>query len=241
MIGQLFILKVHPQKGRKPMHAPRKLMPMPPFARHTGPLSWICPGIIGLLLAAIGIASATMADTLNAADIETIQIEHPEPDPRGGKAYRLVYYVMVPIEVYWRFKTDFDNDFLEESKFIIEHRFVSRTNDTVITESRHLDGPDVFFRWQTTVFAEAYRLTFELLNPEEAGQRFHFGEIELSAEGQVTRVVQTAYFDFWGAALWAKYPWRGGMRHFLQYTAQWEQETILNLKHKYTGNPEGEQ
>jgi hypothetical protein len=223
------------------MHAPRKLMPMPPFIRHTGPLFWICLGTIVLLLATIGIASTTVADRLNAADIETIQIEHPEPDPRGGKAYRLVYYVPVPIEVYWRFKTDFDNDFLEESKFIIEHRFVSRTNDTVITESRHVDGPDVFFRWQTSVFEAQYRLTFELLNPEEAGQRFHFGEIELSAEGQVTRVVQTAYFDFWGAALWAKYPWRGGMRHFLQYTAQWEQETILNLKHKYTGNPEGEQ
>ncbi len=223
------------------MQARRKLLPMPPFVRHTAALSRNCLVIIGFLLATIGIPPATGADTLNAADMEAIHIEHPEPDPRGGRAYRLTYRVQVPIEVYWRFKTDFNNDFLQDNPFIIEHRFVSRIDDTVITESRHVDGSDVFFRWQTTVFEAAHRLTFELLNPEEAGQRFHYGRIELSSEEDATRVVQTAYFDFRGAALWAIYPWKGGMRHFLQNTAQWEQETILNLKHRYTNDPEEEQ
>lgn len=221
------------------MPARRKMMPMLLFVRHKAPFSWIYLVIIGFLISTADIPAAE-ADTLNAAGIEAIQIEYPEPDPRGGRAYRLVYYVRVPIEVYWRFKTDFDNDFLEDNKFIIEHRFVSRTGNTVITESRHVDGPDVFFRWQTTVFAEVYRLTFELLNPRECGQRFHYGQIEMSSQGDFTRVVQTAYFDFWGSALWARYPWQGGMRYFLQYTAQWEQETILNLKHRYTGDPDEE-
>jgi hypothetical protein len=45
------------------------------------------------------------------------------PDKRGGKAYKLVYLVEAPIDVYWKFKTDFDNDFLVKNKYIREHNF----------------------------------------------------------------------------------------------------------------------
>ena len=50
-----------------------------------------------------------------------------------------------------------------------------------------------------------------------------------------TRVTQVAYFDFLGASLWADYPWGGGMRDFLAYTARWEQEMVLRLKDRYSG------
>ena len=55
--------------------------------------------------------------------------------------------------------------------------------------------------------------------------------MEPAPEG--TRVTQVAYFDFWGASLWANYPWGGGMKDFLSYTAQWEQETVLILSDLY--------
>ena len=35
------------------------------------------------------------------------------PDARGGEAYKLVYLIPVPIEVFWKFKTDFHGDFVE--------------------------------------------------------------------------------------------------------------------------------
>ena len=97
------------------------------------------------------------------------------PDPRGGRAYKLVYAVPVPIDIYWKFKTDFDNDFLVENKYIREHRFSFRIRDTVITENKYTNGPDVFFRWQTTVSAGTHRLDFVLTNPEECGQAFTTG------------------------------------------------------------------
>jgi hypothetical protein len=31
----------------------------------------------------------------------------------------------------------------------------------------------------------------------------------------------------------AHYPWKGGMKDFLSYTARWEQETVLQLKDHY--------
>ena len=49
-----------------------------------------------------------------------------EPDERGGKAYKLVYLVDVPIDVLWRFKTDFDADFLLTHEFIKKHRLVRK-------------------------------------------------------------------------------------------------------------------
>ena len=45
--------------------------------------------------------------------------------------------------------------------------------------------------------------------------------------------IQNRYFDFFGATLWMNYPWYGGMRHYLHYTARWEQETITRLIDQY--------
>lgn len=214
---------------------------MYPFVHHTAlkPLpKWLPVLLLALYWAAGGCflpaVDADAADALrNVSGNTEILIYQLEPDPRGGRAYQLVYVVPAPIDVYWRFKTDFDNDFLLDNKHIREHRFVSRSGDIVITENKYEDGPDVFFRWQTTIFEQTYRLEFVLLNPKECGQRFHYGHIELSPTVEGTRVIQSAYFDFWGVSLWANYPWRGGMRDFLLYTARWEQDTIVRLKNRY--------
>jgi len=162
-----------------------------------------------------------------------ISIEQLEPDSRGGKAYRLVYLVKVPIDVYWKFKTDFDNRFLVSNKYIREHHFISRSDSSVITENKYANAPDVFFRWRTSVFPEAHRLDFVLLNPEACQQKFHYGSIQLDAVKGGTRVTQAAYFDFWGVFLWAHNPFGGGMRDFLIYTARWEQKIALELKYRY--------
>jgi hypothetical protein len=81
--------------------------------------------------------------------------------------------------------------------------------------------------------SDAHRLDFVLLNPEQCRQKYHYGHIQLESVARGTRITQVAYFDFWGASLWANYLWRGGMKEFLSYTAHWEQETILHLKDRY--------
>jgi hypothetical protein len=166
---------------------------------------------------------------------DEIAVYHLTPDERGGKAYKLVYLVRVPLDVYWNFKTDFDNDFLLDNKYIREHRFVSRAGGTVITEDKYTNTPDVFFKWQTTVDPEARRLDFVLMNPQHCSQLFHYGSITMEATAEGTLVTQVAYFDFLGASLWAGYPWGGGMTDFLTYTARWEQGIVLRLKNRYSG------
>ncbi len=166
---------------------------------------------------------------------DEIAVYQLAPDERGGKAYRMVYLVRVPLDVYWNFKTDFDNDFLVDNKYIREHRFVSRVGDTVITEDKYTNTPDVFFIWQTTVIPEAHRLDFVLMNPKNCSQLFHYGSIRMEAVEEGTRVTQVAYFDFVGASLWAGYPWGGGMKDFLTYTARWEQGIVLRFKNRYSG------
>jgi hypothetical protein len=168
---------------------------------------------------------------------DRVSVHQIEPDQRGGKAYRLTYLVQVPIDVYWRFKTDFDNDFLLNNKYIREHQFISRTGDTVVTEDKYANAPDVFFKWQTTVHKDLHKLEFVLLNPGQCGQKFHYGFIQMESAAEGTLVTQVAYFDFWGASLWADYPWGGGMVDFLIYTARWEQGIILDLKDRYSGEP----
>ncbi|MGD2187281.1 MAG: hypothetical protein PVI71_14215, partial [Desulfobacterales bacterium] len=163
-----------------------------------------------------------------------------KPLHQTGKGYKLVYVVDAPIEVFWKFKTDFDNDFLSSNKFIKSHQLLSRRGNVVVTEDRftkdlYTHKPGAKFRWQTTIFPERYRLDYVLLNPEQCGQKFHHGYIQLEtlkAIGQKTKVTQVAYFDFFGAFFWVNYPWYGGMMDFLKYTARWEQETILKLKSK---------
>ena len=163
----------------------------------------------------------------------SVSIEQIDPDPRGGRAYRLRYVVNVPWEIYWRFKTDFDNQFLLENRYIEEHRLVEEHKDTVITENRYSDSAGSVFRWKTTVHERAGRIDFVLLNPQECGQRFHYGRIRTVSIGERTLVVQEAFFDFFGAGVWAHYPWAGGMRHFLRYTARWEQDTVEKLREHY--------
>ena len=176
---------------------------------------------------------AAWADS--AADWEAplkddIAITPITPDRRGGRAYELVYRVQVPLASYWRFKTDFDNDFLVSHKYIRAHRFLGRTGNVAITEDKYTHGPDVFFRWETTVLPRDHRLEFRLLNPYDCRQKFHYGYIQAKAVAGGTQVTQVAYFDFWGVSLWAVYPWGGGMNDFLTATARWEQATAVRLK-----------
>jgi len=162
-----------------------------------------------------------------------VEIERIAPERIGGNGYRLVYRVNVPISTYWKFKTDFNNTFLISNKFIRGHRFISQNGNIAITETQYTYQPDVFFRWQTRLFPEHFRLAFSLSNPEQCKQKYHHGYIQLESEGKDTRVTQVAYFDFWGATFWAYNPWRGGMQDFLSYTARWEQATVVRLKDRY--------
>jgi hypothetical protein len=169
-----------------------------------------------------------------------VKIERIKPERIGGNGYRLVYRVNVPIAVYWKFKTDFDNSFLIDNKFIREHHFISQHDNIAITETQYTYQPDLFFRWQTRIFPERHRLVFSLLNPMQCKQKYHHGYIQLESEGKATRVTQVAYFDFWGATFWVYDPWKGGMHDFLTYTARWEQAMVLHLKDRYNekNNPE---
>lgn len=164
---------------------------------------------------------------------DKILVEKLVPEGKGGHGYRLVYRVGVPVSVYWKFKTDFDNDFIVENKFIRDHRVIAQTENTAITENRYANGPDVPYRWKTKLFPERFRLDFILLNPEQCRQKYHHGYIQLEPDGDTTLVTQVAYFDFRGAHIWAHYPWRGGMKDFLSYTARWEQAIVLRLKDRY--------
>ncbi len=144
---------------------------------------------------------------------------------KSGEGYRMTYCIDLPLPIYWQFKTDFNNEFLTSNPHIATHHFLGRKGNVVLTENRYTHNTKRLFRWQTTVDSKAHRLNFILLNPEEAGQRYHSGSIRLKDKGHYTEVQQEAYFQFSGAAFWAFYPWRGGMRSFLQSFVAWEQET----------------
>ena len=177
--------------------------------------------------------SADRQNEQNPSGSDNISIYQIAPDKRGGKAYKLVYLVSVQKDVFWRFKTDFDNNFLLENKYIQEHHFISRNGNKVITEDKYTNSPNEYFRWQTTIFAQSKRLDFVLLNPKQCRQKFHYGYIQLKSVPEGTQVTQVGYFDFLGSSFWANYPWGGGMKDFLSYTARWEQKTIVNLKNRY--------
>ncbi len=188
-------------------------------------------GCAWMLLAAWFLSTAGFSRDAGA-DGGLIQIAHLPSDIRGGQAYRLVYDVPLPIEVVWKFKTSFDNKFLEKNRHISYHRLVSRKDNVAITEDRYSDMPDALFRWKTRIFPEEKRLEFRLVNSSASGHhghRFHYGHIQLTDLGGTTRVTQVAYFDFWGAGFWANYPWSGGMQDFLEYTAQWERKEAVRF------------
>ncbi len=156
-----------------------------------------------------------------------------EPEDKDGKGYRLTYRVDVPLPVFWKFKTDFDNEFLMSNALILSHRLISHSGNVVVTENRYSTKSGKVFRWQTTVFPEQHLLKFILLNPQETDQKFHYGYIQLEELDQKTKVTQVAYFDFFGASFWVHYPFYGGMKHFLKHTAKWEQDIIHDLKDRY--------
>ncbi len=154
--------------------------------------------------------------------------------PRGqGEGYRMVYCIAMPLEIYWQFKTDFHNDFLTGNPHIKTHRFIGREGNAVLTENRYTHNTEKLFRWQTTVYASQFRLDFKLVNPNEAGQKFHYGTIRLVSSESHTIIYQEARFQFSGATLWAFYPWRGGMRSFLQSFVDWEREAALTWQAAY--------
>lgn len=181
--------------------------------------------ISAIVISILFVLPSAMMETAQAGAVCPIRIDRLPPDARGGQAYRLVYEVPLSIQAFWRFKTNFDNTFLERNRYIVNHRFISLKDNLAITENRYTVSPEAVFRWQTRIFPQKLRLEFELINSSKEGRhghRFHYGNIQLSPLGGSTRVIQEAYFDFWGAGLWAIYPWSGGMHDFLKYTANWE-------------------
>lgn len=215
-----------------------RLLPIPPTIRspQKPPVKWI--GYVILILCMF----PSTAWVLDSADIEPDEAElkrgkayiyEIKPERKTGKGYKLVYMVAAPIDVYWKFKTDFDNDFLLTNKYITDHRLIQNKADVAITENSYATNPRVRFKWQTRIHPESHHLDFLLLNPEECNQKFHYGTIQLEAAGDYTRVTQVAYFEFFGASLWVNYPWYGGMSYFLNYTASWEQQTIRRLIGNY--------
>lgn len=195
---------------------------------------------VGVALVAILFASGGLSSEISVSPPVAGQrvssdpvIDKLKPERTDGAGYKLIYSVDVPPEVFWKFKTDFENKFVLSNKFIRNHRLVGRNGNEVVTEAEYTNKPKAIFRWQTTLLPDQYQLKFVLLNPEECGQKYHYGYVQLEALGSGTRVTQVAYFDFFGVSLWVNYPLYGGMSHFLKYMAHWEQETILDIKHEY--------
>ena len=168
-----------------------------------------------------------------ALTADSILIFKLRSEHQKGQGYKLIYTVDAPLEVFWKFKTDFDNDFLESNRLIKSHRFIGRQGNSVITHNEYTDKPGKIFKWRTTVDPERHRLDFLLLKPSESGQKYHYGYIQLEALGPKTRVTQVAFFDFLGASLWVNYPFYGGMQYYLKNNSRWEQEAIIRLKGRY--------
>jgi hypothetical protein len=198
-------------------------------------------GILAALLLACGVLSSWIP--VSAVAVENALHNDPvisklKPEQSEGRGYQLVYTVNAPVEVTWDFKTDFASQVLMTNKLIRSHRLVSRNQDEVVTETVYDNKPAMTFKWQTTLFPEQHLLKFVLLNPEECGQKFHHGYIQLEAVDAGTRVTQVAYFDFFGVSFWVNYPFSGGMSHFLKYTANWEQQAVLNKSRDRSEVPE---
>lgn len=183
--------------------------------------------LASLLIPVSGYAGAARSSLQNKISLERVVA------PSGGYGYRLQYYVPAPIDVFWRFKTDFDNDVLLTNEELIEHRIVESFDNSVITENRYATAPGLRFLWQTDVILDKFQLEFKLLNNEDCRHEFHHGTIELSPAGDYTQVTQTAYFDFAGASLWVKYPWYGGMKSTLTKMVKWEQSVASEFKQSY--------
>lgn len=186
--------------------------------------------ILMVLIVILTYAAAEAADASRSTKQDKISLERISPPGREGFGYRLTYYVPAPLEIFWRFKTDFENEDLTNNQEIIEHRVVSFSGNNVVTDNRYATWPNLRFLWQTTVDWNQYRLAFKQLNVKDSLQDYHYGTIQLSPAGDHTKVTQIAYFNFVGASLWVKYPWYGGMKTTLTSLARWEQKTALRYK-----------
>lgn len=182
---------------------------------------------LGSILILMLLVTAGHAETIRSPAADEIKLDTIPPDGNGGYGYRLQYYVPLPIDEFWLFKTDFDSDLLLSNDELIGHRLISKDGNSVITQNRYASAPALRFLWETTVIPEQHRLEFSLLNAEDCRHDFHFGSIQLSPAGGHTKVTQTAYFDFVGASLWVRYPWYGGMKSTLTNLAKWEQQTMV--------------
>jgi hypothetical protein len=191
--------------------------------------------LLAMLFAANGIASETAVTDSSKGQLLNGDpvITKLKPERKGGRGFKLVYSVDASLDAFWKFKTDFDSPLLLSNKLISSHRLVSRADNVVVTETEYSHRPSAVFRWQTTVFPEQHLLRYELLNPQECGQRYHYGYIQLEALDSGTRVNQVTYFDFFGASVWVNYPFKGGMSQVLKYTAGWEQEFISEFGYQY--------
>ena len=185
------------------------------------------------LLILLIVAMTPFTAGAESRNFNKIALSQIPSESNTGYGYRLEYYVSAPIEVFWRFKTDFNSDILLTSKELIGHRMVETSGNAVITENRYASAPGLRFLWKTTVIAEKYRMEFELLNAEDCRHEFHYGSIQLAPAGDYTKVTQIAYFDFTGASLWVKYPWYGGMKYTLTGVAKWEQGIASQYVRKY--------
>jgi len=186
--------------------------------------------IISLTLLTVAGHAGTVDSTIN----DEISVEAVAYDVNRGYGYKLQYYVAAPIDVFWRFKTDFAGDFVLSNDELLEHRLVRTEGNSAITENRYAAAPSLRFLWQTTEVPEQYRLEFKLLNAEDCHHDFHYGTIQLSPAGEHTKVTQIAFFNFTGASLWVKYPWYGGMKSLLTKVARWERNSAMRLNRDYT-------
>jgi hypothetical protein len=165
--------------------------------------------------------------------INDIKIEKLETINGKGFGYRLTYVVPVPVDVYWNFKTDFNNDFLVTSKHISSHRLIKTSANEVVTENQYTSLPKSVFKWRTLIDHGYKSLSFSMIPNGRNNHKYHYGRILVQAKGNMTAVTQEAYFDFFGASFWVNYPWYGGMKQFLRDIAKWEQQKAFELKTIY--------
>jgi hypothetical protein len=124
------------------------------------------------------------------------------PDARGGEAYKLVYLVPVPIELFWKFKTDFHGDFVETNKYVINQRVIREEQKTVIIENRLSTKPDSKFRWRNILYPDRYRLDFFLVsnsNPSALTPKFPMSLILIFSALPSGRIIlgKVACMPFW--------------------------------------------
>jgi len=178
--------------------------------------------VCGILSSQVQSASAGTDPTPDGEPVITVL----KPEQSEGRGYRLEYTVDAPLDVTWKFKTDFDSPVLATNTLILSNRVVSRSADEVVTETVYSNKPKLVFRWKTTLIPDRHRMEFVLMNPQECGEEYHYGNIQLQALGSATRITQVAYFDFFGVSLWVNYPFRGGMTQFLDDSVRWEQQAV---------------